>query len=251
MSPSRLRSPEPRGCTHASDSVSISEQSDGPDGAERFSSGCSPRSFFFRHKVIHWSAPTAGAAVISNYFAATLRNLAHHRLYAVVTMVALGIGLTASLLICLYIRDELRFDHWIQGHEEVYRVAMGLELNGIRIAPSAGAAAPVAQWLQADYPEIAVTARMRASQRRVRHDSIESLETVYWADPSIFDVLPLPLVAGQARNALNAPDAVVVTRRVARKYFHTDDPVGQVLLIDGSHVFRIAAVLPGRRWWRC
>jgi putative ABC transport system permease protein len=186
---------------------------------------------------------TLSTTVIRNYFAAALRNLDRHRLYAVVTMVALGIGLTASLLIGLYIRDEYRFDHWIEGHDQVYRVAMGLELNGTRIAPSAGAAAPLAQWLQADYPEIAVTARLRADQRRLRHEATEGTETVYWSDPSIFDVLPLPQLAGKARDALLAPDAVVVTRRVARKYFHVDDPVGQVLLIDGSHAFRIAAVL--------
>jgi putative ABC transport system permease protein len=77
----------------------------------------------------------------------------------------------------------------------------------------------------------------------VRHGQVEALETVLWADPDIFSILPLPTLAGDLKTALAEPDSVVLTQAYARKYFGRDDPVGQTLLIDKRLPMRVTAVI--------
>jgi putative ABC transport system permease protein len=65
-----------------------------------------------------------------NYLAAALRNLVRNRLFAAITIAGLAVGFAAALLIALYVRDELTYDHWIPGHERIYRVAGHIVMQG-------------------------------------------------------------------------------------------------------------------------
>src|SRR6185369_6460060 len=75
-----------------------------------------------------------------------------------------------------------------------------------------------------DYPETQAAARISSSQSGVRRGELEALDRVIWADWAFFEVLPLPVIAGDLRTALEKPDAVVLTRSMARKYFGKDTP---------------------------
>jgi putative ABC transport system permease protein len=77
---------------------------------------------------------------------------------------------------------------------------------------------------------------------------VEAEEHVYSADPNAFDVLPLPVVAGDLKSALSRPDAIVLSRSIARKYFGRDAPLGETLVVkaDGSaqtYALSVAAVI--------
>ncbi len=181
--------------------------------------------------------------MLRNYLAAALRNLARNRLYAAINIVGLALSLAAALLIALFVRNELSFDRWIPAYQDVYRVVLGLRFGNFQEPPSSGAAAPVAGWLKADFPQISAAARMQAQSGLLARGAIKAKETVYWADPDIFAVLPLPALTGNLRDALKAPDALVLTQRMARKYFADSDPIGQVIEIDGKFPFRVTAVL--------
>ena len=63
-----------------------------------------------------------------------------------------------------------------------------------------------------------------------------------WADPDFFKIMRLPALAGDPATALEAPDGLVLTRAMARKYFGRDAPLGETLLVDG-HPLRVTAVL--------
>ena len=80
--------------------------------------------------------------------------------------------------------------------------------------------------------EVAEAARISPSQGGVRVGRSEALEQITWADPGLFSVLPLPVVAGDLKTALSTPDAVVLTRGMARKYFGQDAPLGRTLEIN-------------------
>jgi putative ABC transport system permease protein len=178
-----------------------------------------------------------------NCLAAALRHLLRSRLQAALSIAGLTIGLTAAMLIGLYVHDELNYDRWIPGYSAVYRVVLGLELGNVRTPPAAGTAAPMAGWLKADYPQVLAAGRMQADVRTLRRADVSGTETLYWADPEIFDVLPLPALSGDPHTALLSPDGLVLTRHMARKYFGRDDPLGESLLVDGKFPLRVTAVL--------
>ncbi len=178
-----------------------------------------------------------------NYLVAALRNLLRNRLYTAVNIGGLTIGFAAALLIALYSADQLGYDRFIPGHESVYRIVN-------EIQPAAGAPvrldltnASLAAALEANMPDIQSTARLKSTRMGVRHGDREFVEDFFWADPSLFDVLPLKGLSGDPHDSLNEPGSVIVTARMARKYFGRTDVVGQTLQIRRQQILRITAVL--------
>ncbi len=179
-----------------------------------------------------------------NYLAAALRNLVRNRLYAAINIAGLAIGFAAALLIALFVRDEFNYDTWVPGHERIYRISAYALLGGQKIYSDIiplGAAAQLKQ----EFPEIDAVTRFAEDDgaRSVHHGDIEFLEKVYWADTNLFDVLPFPLIAGDAATAFDAPDSIVITRSVARKYFGRDTPLGEILELSRQAPMRVTAVM--------
>ncbi len=180
-----------------------------------------------------------------NYLICALRDLARNRLYAVINIVGLAVGLTAAILIGLYLRDEFSYDHWIPGYRQVYRMEVQEQFrqqNRLLLVPFGFDLSRVASWLKAGLAGIQAVGRLAPQGMLLRRGSTQSRGTVYWADPELFDVLPFPALSGDPARALESPDAIVLTRRMARRYFGRDDPLGETLQLDG-HLFHVAAVL--------
>jgi len=179
-----------------------------------------------------------------NYLVTALRNLARNRLYALINIVGLSVGLSAVLLIALFVRDDFNYDTWIPGHERVYHVNFGFALNDSEIRESGATTILLAAELLTEFPNIQTVARMEPRVATgVRSGNLEANESIAFADPTFFAVLPMPAFRGDLATALVPPDGLVLTRRIARKYFGTDEALGQTLEINREHTVRVTAVL--------
>ncbi len=175
--------------------------------------------------------------MLRNYIAAALRNVVRNKLYAGLNVAGLALGLSAALLALLFVRQELSYDRFIPGHERIL-VVTGLMLR------TSGDMTPAyfKRWFEADFPGITLT-RLAPKDVSAGRNDIEAMEKSGWADPNFFTLMRLPTVAGDLGTALDQPDGLVVTRRVARKYFGRDDPIGETLNLNREHLFRITAVI--------
>ena len=180
-----------------------------------------------------------------NYFAVALRNLVRNRLYAAINVIGLAVGLCAAILIGLFVRDEFSYDTWLLGHKRTYLVTSREIYSTTKPALDAAPSA-AAEYLKQEFPEIEAITRFAPSNNEttnLRRGDLEYTEKLQWADPNIFDVLPLRAVAGDLATALQAPDSIVLTRAMARKYFGRDNVLGETLEVDRKAVFRVTAVL--------
>jgi putative ABC transport system permease protein len=180
-----------------------------------------------------------------NYLAAALRNLARNRLYAGITIVGLAIGFAAAMLIALFVRDEYSYDRFIPGAGQVYRVSESILNTAERPIESDSTPAMLASALKLDFPQVQFAARLTSGNfpPSVRRGNFSAAErNLAWADPDFFRVMPMATIAGNLAGSLDAPDGVVLTRTVARKYFGRDAPLGETLLID-EHPMRVTAVI--------
>jgi putative ABC transport system permease protein len=180
-----------------------------------------------------------------NYLAAALRNLSRNRLYAGVTIFGLTVAFASAILIGLYLRHELSYDRFIPGHERTYLIRQTIRPRGKPLFRLDDSSAPLAADLKLQIPQVEYAARMASSgfPPTVRRGDVAISERGFiWADPDFLKAVPLPAIAGNARTALEAPDALVLTRAAARKYFGQDRPIGGRLLVDNDPM-RVAAVI--------
>jgi putative ABC transport system permease protein len=179
-----------------------------------------------------------------NYVIAALRSLARNPLYAALNIGGLALGFTAALLLALYIRDELSYENFIPGYRDAYLlVTTGTPPEGHAPIRSFSTPSDVAAWVNLDMATVASAARLINSRLVVRRGDFEALETVYWADPNIFSILPLRVFAGDLGTALDQPDGLVLTRTMARKFFGHDNAIGETLELKGRARFTVKAVL--------
>jgi putative ABC transport system permease protein len=175
--------------------------------------------------------------MLRNYLVTALRNLERNRLYAVISILGLTVAFTAAILIAQFVRNEFSYDRWIPGYERVYQVMDFTLQPGQAPMASDSATAGVAGRLKAGLPEAIAVARLKGDPAPVRGgtNGPAAIERSFaWTDPEIFTVLPLPVLAGNLQTALEQPDTVVLTRRMARKYFGRDLPIGEFLQIKAD-----------------
>ncbi len=181
--------------------------------------------------------------MLRNYLAAALRNLVRNKLYAAINIVGLAVGFAATLLIVLFVRDEVSFDAWIPGHENVVRLAKTVRPPGGATLSTVASGPAEAAWFEEGLANVIAAVRLWPEPHGVRAGEIEANETVVWADPTFFTVFPLPALAGDLQQALQQPGGVVITREMARKYFGRDHVVGETLELDRTTPLRVSAVL--------
>jgi putative ABC transport system permease protein len=179
-----------------------------------------------------------------NYLVAAFRNFARNEVYAGLTVAGLAIGFAAAILIALYVRDELSWDRFLPDYGNIYQLTTTARVATAPPAEIAETEVWVAPLLVEQFSGIQVT-RLQGTlfPPVVRHGDVHVAERTFeWADPSFFRVFQVPVVAGDPSRALDAPDGVVMTQAMARKYFGRDAPIGETLLVDG-HAMRVGAVI--------
>ena len=175
--------------------------------------------------------------MLRNYLATLLRNIAGNKVYAALNVLGLVIGLAGALLALLFVQHERSYDRFIPGHERINVVT-----GTVRGIPGDMTPSYFARWFETDFPGVELT-RLMPQELSVRRGDLEAMEKTAWVDRNFFTMLPLPSVTGDLPTALLQPDAVVLTRRLATKYFGDEDPIGQTLEFSGGHPLRIAAVI--------
>jgi putative ABC transport system permease protein len=178
-----------------------------------------------------------------NCLAAALRHLARNKLYTAISVLGLSIGLCTALLAALVVHNQLSQDHFIAGYERIYAAVTAITPPGHATVYIQNTGSFVGPQLALKFPEIEAATRLIPGTITVRRANVEAKESFYWADPSTFDVLALPVLAGNLRSALARPDTIVLPRSIARKYFGRDTPLGETLTVDGTHLVSVAAII--------
>jgi putative ABC transport system permease protein len=170
-----------------------------------------------------------------NYLATALRNLARNRLYVAISILGLAVAFAAAILIAQFVRNEFSYDRWIPGYQQVYKITSTIVNPGQPPIQDDVDQAILAGQLRAVFPGAEAIVRLRQYVLQVKYRPSDTAVTDHsfaWVDPDIFKVLPLPVLGGNLSSALQQADTVVITRNVARKYFHRDLPIGDILLVQ-------------------
>jgi putative ABC transport system permease protein len=160
-----------------------------------------------------------------------LRNLGRYKGYAFIKIAGLAVGMAVSLLIFLFVQNELGCDRYHLNLDRIYR----LELGG-RFAVLPPAVAPA---VTAHIPEIQKAVRFTDGERvAVRyHQRTFSVPDFVWVDEDVFDIFSFTFLYGDPETALDAPFSMVITETVARSIFGDAYPIGE--MIRGNNAFDV------------
>ena len=186
-----------------------------------------------------------------NYLAVALRNLVRHKLYSFINIAGLALGLACVIFITLFIRDELSFDKWLPGSDNLYRVDVGAQLPGRPMDHIALAPFPLPALMKDQLPDVTAMTRLWPTRMTVQAGERQFLDDVTEADPNLFTVLGLPLAAGDPGQVLQRPESIVLSEALARKYFGTDNPIGRQVAVNRTNCGNQLITLARRRWSRC
>jgi putative ABC transport system permease protein len=183
-----------------------------------------------------------------NYFLIAWRAALRDKSYTVLNIVGLTIGIACSALIFLFVFDELTYDRSHEKSANLYRLNAAYHLpNNGGFEQWAASGSAVAEILTKDFPEVkqAVRVRKLADIMMQKASSDERFyETVFAADSNFFDVFTFHFLAGNPQNALLDQHSIVVTERMAQKYFSTTDAVGKsIYLPKDSTELKITGVI--------
>ncbi|WP_259067620.1 ABC transporter permease [Mucilaginibacter sp. X4EP1] len=182
--------------------------------------------------------------MIRNYIKMAFRSLMKNKGFTVINVLGLALGLATCLLIVFYVFDELSYDRYNEKADRIYRVNDDIKFGGVSNS-YAVSPAPLAAAMKADFPEIEQTVRFRekgGSRVKKGNQNIQEDMMIY-ADPSIFDVFTLPMIDGNPATSLTEPHSVVVTEKIAQKYFNRTNVVGEVLTFNDTAQYKITGVI--------
>ena len=170
-----------------------------------------------------------------HYLVMALRGFAHRRLYSFINIAGLSVGLLAAILIVLYVRDQLSYDRWIPGTANLYRLERGPWNPGQGIPRSAQCPFPVLRAVGDEVAGVKAVTHVTPEPMTVHFGNRSFHQAVTVVDPDFFQVIRLPLVAGDPGRVLAQPESVVISQTIARKLFGASDPVGRTLTVNLDH----------------
>ena len=171
--------------------------------------------------------------MIKNYLKIALRNFQRHKGYSFINIAGFAIGMACCLLILLYVRHELSYDRYYKDVERVCRIVIDIRTQTANrvfalISPT------VAPALKSDYPQVEYAARAIPTSSRLvkRKDTFFYEDRFMYADQELFDIFSIPFIQGITQEALTRPNTLVISQRMAHKYFGNANPLGETLEIN-------------------
>ena len=187
--------------------------------------------------------------MLKNYLKVTFRNFRRHKTYSVINLLGLAIGLACCMVIVIHILDELGFDRFHKNADRIYRVTRDWSRAGEGGRQAANTPAAIGPNLRAEYSVVENFARIMfpfPQSVLISHGEKRFYEEgFYWADSTVFEVFSFRLARGNPQTALTEVNSLVLTEKMARKYFGDEDPVGKTLTIAGwtTDDYKISGVL--------
>ncbi|ADB40576.1 ABC transporter permease [Spirosoma linguale] len=180
--------------------------------------------------------------MIANYVKIARRHLWTNKLYTGLNAGGLAVGLTACLLMVLYVKHEFTYDRFHTKADRIARVTTKLTTPEVPIVV-ASSSILLASALKRDYPEVETAARFEPVSATIRYGTdLRNEPDVYFAEPAIFQVFTYPFVEGDAAQALTEPNTAVVTESFARKYAGRTSVLGETFLCN-KKLYRITGVM--------
>ncbi len=171
--------------------------------------------------------------MLKNYLKVAWRNMMRSKIFTLINVMGLAVGMAACILILLFVRDELSYDGYHENSDNIYRVSREFfDRDGESSLHLGHCAPPYCPLLKQDFDGIiekAVRFREGYQPLMTYQDKQFEEERFFWVDKDVFDIFSWEVLAGDPQKALSEPNTLVLTQSTARKYFGEENPIGKTI----------------------
>jgi len=189
--------------------------------------------------------------MLKNYFNIARRNLVRNKLHSFILIFGLSVSMASCILLLEYISYQWSYDSFHENGEQIYRVVNTRFQNGEQIQKGTITYPTIGPTMAKDFPEIERTCRLAFGNQTLLKKpkgEIIRLENALYADHEFFNIFSFPLLAGNAKTALDETNKMAISRNLANKLFDVVDEdftslIGKNLEVDNDqHPYQISAV---------
>ena len=181
--------------------------------------------------------------MLRNYFLVTLRNLLKNRLYSFINIAGLAIGITCSILIILWVSDELSYDSMIPKGNRLQQVYVNAEFDG-KINTWRSVPLPTYEAMKmadANIAQACVTGW--GGERLINFEETRLMKDSYYVSEEFLEMFEFPLVIGNAADVLDDPSSIVITESLAQALFGDADPINQMIKVNDKSLLKVTGIL--------
>jgi putative ABC transport system permease protein len=182
--------------------------------------------------------------MLKNYLNTAIRNIRKNKIYSVINIISLSLGMAFCILSFAYIQSELSFSGFFKNPEKIYRInTERLFSKKEKNYHSPDSPPQLASVIMQEFPEVE-TATMIKNQHGIIYyeDKIFYEKNGYYAGTNFFDVFSLPFLEGDPHTALKESNSIILTKETSQKYFGSVDATGRTLKVD-SIDYKVTAVI--------
>jgi len=177
-----------------------------------------------------------------NYLKIAVRNIIRNKVFSFINLFGLSVGIASVILILLWVEDELSYDRFHEKSKSIYRVLTKFNNDADRIWTTSPF--PLGSYLKDNYPDVISYSRYWAWNSLVEYEDKVFYEKDFkLVDQSFLEMFSFPFVKGNREDALKSKSSVVITEKIARKYFGKTDPMGKVITINKSELLTVTGIL--------
>lgn len=183
--------------------------------------------------VLYWRV-----AILSNYLKIACRHMFRHKAFSLINIIGFSVGIACCLLVLMYVSHELNYDRYHREEDRVFRIGQRIQKEAAELE-TARVATPLIPAIKESFPEVdhAVRFQVATWDNLVERSEKKFYEEwVLIAENELFNVLTIPFIRGNPEKALVRPGTVVITERIAKKYFGNENPLNKTLILWGNPV---------------
>jgi putative ABC transport system permease protein len=170
--------------------------------------------------------------MMRNYFKIAVRNLKRNKLYSLINITGLTIGLSACLIVATVVLDDLSYDRWWKNADHIYRIVSIDESSYKAVERTAISFTGLGPSLKKIFPEVREYCRMGVAKENFKvskNSDAVTLNSLH-AEPSVWKLLNFQILEGTPTNYQKGYKNLVITEKIKRAYFGDSDPVGKIIM---------------------
>src|SRR5215216_6613100 len=188
-----------------------------------------------------------------NYIIIAYRNLVRNKIYSLINIFGLAIGMAACFFIFQYVHFESGYDSFNKNLDRLYRVPIAYSGNLSNVPTTASNHPAVGPAMKKDFPEVqdfvrVVNIALFTNASTLSHQPASGTAktfnegNIYIADESFFNLFSYPLISGSRQKCLSEANSIVISETQAKKYFGNDNPVGKTLALNTELPLKVTGV---------